>query len=360
MRVVVKIGTNLVTGERTLDVSKVKNLASELAKLKKAGHELVVVTSGAIGAGMGKLGRSSRPDTLRAKQALAAIGQPILMDAYQQSFTALGYTVAQVLLTRQDFIDRERYLNARNTINELLSLGIIPVINENDTVAVEEISFGDNDTLAALVSSKISADLLFLLTDVDGLYKGIPRKSELINTVEDVTPELEDAAKESSGSGKGVGGMRSKILAGQVAIRSGVKMVILNGTKNGVIERYLKDGGIGTTFLPKKTLDSRKCWIAFGTKCSGNIVIDDGAADALLKNGKSLLASGIVSVEGDFGIGDTVSVTIHGGKEVARGLTFYSSEDIKKIKGKKTQEIKKILASADYEEVIHRDNLVIL
>jgi glutamate 5-kinase len=360
MRIVVKIGTNLITDDNGLDPNKVKALCVEAANLKKAGHELAVVTSGAIGAGMGKLGRKTRPDNLRAKQALAAVGQPILMDAYQRSFNALGYTVAQVLLTRQDFIDRERYLNARNTLIELLSVGTIPIINENDTVAVEEINFGDNDTLGALVSAKISADILFLLTDVDGLYKGIPGKSELINTIEEVSSEIKEYARESSGSGKGVGGMKSKILAGEVAIKSGVKMVILNGTKKGMIKRYLESGDVGTTFVPKKALDSRKCWIAFGTKCKGKIVVDEGARNAILKKGRSLLPSGIVSVEGAFDVGDAVSVLAQGGAEIARGLTAYSADSIKKIKGKKTQEIEKLLATADSEEVIHRDNLVIL
>lgn len=362
MRIVVKVGTNLLTKkDGSLDINYIRSLAQELAQLNKAGKQVVLVSSGAIGAGMGRMGMHQRPSSLRDKQALSAVGQPILMNAYNDTFKSLGITIAQVLLTRQDFDDRTRYLNARDTLLSLLEMGVVPVINENDTVAVEEINFGDNDTLAALVSAKVSADILIILTDVDGLYKGVLQKSELISTVKEITPEIENYASGESSSGKGVGGMRTKLEAAKIAASSGVRMFIANGTRPGIIAKAADGENIGTEFVPRKdALEARKCWIAFGAKCRGKIVIDAGAASALVEKGKSLLPSGIVSAEGKFEMGDTVSVVNQDGKEIARGLTYYSLESVEKIKGKKTSEIKKILGSADYEEVIHRDNLVML
>lgn len=361
MRIVVKVGTNLLTDKSgILDGSRVKVLAQELTRIKNAGHQVVLVTSGAIGSGMGKIGFSSKPVSLRQKQALAAIGQPLLMEAYEHNFSSLGVAIAQVLLTRQDFYDREKYINARSTMLTLLDFGVIPVVNENDTVAVEEINFGGNDILAALVAVKVCADWLFLCTDVDGLYKGIPGKSELISTVNEITPEIEGYASGVSGSGKGVGGMAAKLMAAKIVMSAGVKMVILNGARSGLIEKVINGDNIGTIFLAKGSLEPRKCWIAFGAKCRGKILIDSGAANVLLHKGKSLLPSGIIGVEGNFSFGDTVSVLGPDKKEIGKGLTYYSSDDIKKIKGKKTGEISKILLNADYEEVIHRDNLVIL
>jgi glutamate 5-kinase len=363
MRIVIKIGTNLLTNkDGTLNAERIGSLAAELAELKQDGCQIVLVSSGAIGAGMGKLGLTKRPSALREKQALAAIGQPLLMDAYQTSFSRRGLTIAQLLLTRQDFIDRQRYINARNTLLALLDLGVIPIINENDTVAVEEIDqvFGDNDTLSALVAAKVAADRLFIFTDVDGLYKGVPGKSELLSVVEQVTEEIESFASPTSGSGKGVGGMRTKLSAAKIATAAGVTMVIANGDKPGTIRRILQGERIGTTFLPHQALEPRKCWIAFGARCRGKLVIDDGAAAALLRKGKSLLPSGITAVEGKFAVGDTVSILSADRKEIGRGLACYSAVDMEKIRGRRSAEIKKILPSADFEEAIHRDNLVIL
>jgi glutamate 5-kinase len=361
MRIVIKIGTNLLTTrEGALDTARIGLFAEELAGLRKKGHQVVIVSSGAIGAGMGKLGLASRPSSLRDKQALAAVGQPLLMNAYEHSFGGRGCAVAQVLLTRQDFDDRQRYLNARNTLLALLEFGVIPVINENDTVAVEEINFGDNDTLAAMVAAKIAADWLFLLTDVDGFYRGLPGKGELIRVVEKITPEIEECASCVSGSGKGTGGMRTKLAAGKIAAMAGVKMVIASGREQRAVTRVLEGEAVGTLFLPGQHIEPRKCWIAFGTKCRGKIVVDAGAAEALLKRGKSLLPSGIVATEKTFGVGDTVSIVDRAGREIGRGLTYYSSADVDRIKGKKTAEIKKILEHTDIEEVVHRDNLVIL
>lgn len=361
MRIVIKIGTNLLTtAGGALDKNRIKKFVSKIALVKESGDEVIIVTSGAIGAGMGKMGVSKRPDSLREKQALAAIGQPLLMEAYRECFSEHKITLAQVLLTRQDFDDRQRYLNARSTMLALLDMGIVPVVNENDTVAVEEINFGDNDTLAAIVAAKVSADWLFILTDVDGLYKGEPGKSELIKIVDKVTPEIEKYAGGNSSSGKGTGGMKTKIDAARIATAAGVRMVIMNGAKPENFIDAIKGENIGTMFLPGKTLEPRKCWIAFGTKCKGKIIVDAGAAAALAKNDKSLLASGIVAAEGKFGVGDPVGIFGPDGREVARGLSYFSADDINKIKGKKSSEIKKILPGADFDEVVHKDNLVIL
>ena len=223
MRIVIKVGTNILTGKNgSLDRALIGRLAAEIAALKITGAQVVLVSSGAIGAGMGKMGIAARPTDLRQKQALAAIGQPLLMEVYESVFSAVDVTVAQVLLTRQDFDDRQRYINARNTMLTLLDMGVVPVINENDTVAVDEIKIGENDTLSALVAAKISADWLFLFTDVDGLYKGDPGKSELISVVEKVTPEIEAYASDTSASGKGIGGMRTKLVAAKIATAAGV------------------------------------------------------------------------------------------------------------------------------------------
>jgi glutamate 5-kinase len=361
MRIVIKIGTSLLTsGDRTIDKNRISMFVAEIAALKAEGHGVVLVTSGAIGAGMGKMGIGVRPDSLREKQALAAIGQPILMNAYQAYFNEKNMTLAQVLLTRQDFDDRTRYLNARNTMLSLLDMGAVPVINENDTVAVEEINFGENDTLAAIVAAKISADWLFILTDVDGLYKGIPGKSELISKVDKITSEIEKYALGASKDGKGTGGMKTKIAAAKIAAAAGVRTVILNGKLQGKIAGALKGESAGTVFVPQKALEPRKCWIAFGAKCKGKIIIDAGASAALTGKDKSLLASGIIAVDGSFNVGDTVGIFDEDGKEIARGLSFYSAQDISKIKGKKSSEMKKLLPAADYDEVVHKDNLVIL
>jgi len=361
MRIVIKIGTNLLTAKNgSLDKNRMDSLAREISCVKKSGSEVVIVTSGAIGAGMGKMKISERPQELPEKQALAAIGQPILMQAYNDVFEKYGLTAGQILITRHDFEDRQRYLNARNTLLKLLAMGIVPVINENDTTAVEGIKFGENDTLSALVAAKISADVLLILTDVDGLYKGAVGKSEIIKIVENITKEIEGLATGSSSSGKGVGGMRTKLSAAKIAVSSGVKVYIANGLKEGVITKIVSGESIGTLFPAKKGMDARKCWIAFGTKSKGRIIIDDGAVKAIKDGKKSLLASGITGVSGSFEEGDSASIVDKNGEEIARGLPHFSSAQIEKIKGRKTSEIKKLVPEAGFEEVIHRDNLVVL
>lgn len=361
MRIIVKIGTNIITNrDGSLNCERIECLVKEVCSIRAQNNQVVIVTSGAIGAGMGKMGWVKRPTLLPEKQALAAIGQPILMAKYQDAFEKYGVVISQILLTRQDFDDRKRYLNARNTLLKLLEIGVVPIINENDTVATEEINFGDNDTLAALVAVKIFADMLILLTDVDGFYKGIPGKSELIHSIDEITPDILRHVSSVSGSGKGIGGMETKINAARIATTAGIKMVIANGGREGILNAILSGEKIGTVFNPIKNINARKSWIAFGTKCKGKIFIDEGATIALVKNGKSLLPSGIISIQGRFKAGDPVSIINPEGKEIARGLSFYSSDEINKIKRKKSSEIKKILGSVNYEEVVHRDNLVII
>ena len=361
MRIVIKAGTNLLTGKTgELNRKRITALAKEISELRSEGNEVLIVTSGAIGAGMGRMKLRKRPSALKEKQALAAIGQPLLMDLYQDAFSALDITIAQVLLTRGDFDERQKYINAQNTLLALLNMGSVPIINENDTVAVEEINFGDNDTLSALVASAVSADWLFMLTDVEGLYKGAPGKGELISRVEKITQGIEKHASEVSGSGKGVGGMKTKILAAKIATSSGVITVIANGLEERIIGKILSGQDRGTTFLPSKTIEARKHWIAFGSKCKGSVTVDAGAAKALLKGGKSLLPSGITAAGGAFKAGNTVSILDHAGKEIARGVINYSREEVEKIKGRKSADIEKILSKNSSDEVIHRDDLVLL
>lgn len=366
--IVVKVGTSLLTDQNGfLNHDFMQQLCSDLSELKKKGEKIILVTSGAIIAGLGKLKsreKSKGSLTLREKQAAAAIGQVQLMQVYEQEFARHGHLVAQVLLTREDLEDRARYLNARNTLLTLFDLGAIPIINENDTVAVEEIQVGDNDNLAAIVASKVGADYLIILTDVEGLYTDDPtknRNAKLISEVKEITSEIEILARKNPAGERGTGGMLTKIEAAKIATHSGVTMVIAQGEGEKVIQQILSGENIGTKFLPQKEeLKARDRWIAFGMKAKGKIYIDQGAVEALIKKGKSLLPSGITSVDENFEVGDMVSIFSPEGEEIARGLTYYSAEDIRKIQGKKSQEIEKILGRKDYDEVIHRDNLVIL
>ncbi len=369
-RIVVKVGSSLLTDERgNLNRSFIDYLCNDLSKLTRESEEIILVTSGAIVAGIGKLKKLDeaakyRPLDLREKQAAAAIGQVCLMQTYEQEFGKVNIPVAQVLLTREDFEERYRYLNVRNTLLTLLDAGVIPIINENDTVAVEEIQVGDNDNLSAIVASKVGADYLIILTDVQGLYTDDPtknRNAELISEVKEITPEIEILAGKNPAGEKGTGGMLTKIQAAKIATRSGVTMLIASGKEENVVSRILQGESIGTKFLAQEEgLKARDRWIAFGMKAKGKIGIDQGAVDALVNRGKSLLPSGITSVEGKFDIGEMVGIFSPEQKEIARGLTYYSEAEIEKIKGKKSQEIEKILGRRDYDEVIHRDNLVIL
>lgn len=364
MRIVVKVGTSTLTHENgKLNLEIMEKLVRQIANLSNKGEEVILVTSGAIGAGMGKLNLTEKPKNLPQKQALAAIGQGLLIEIYEKFFNEYGKITAQLLLTREDFSDRKRYLNMSYTLSNLLKWGVIPVINENDTVAVEEIKIGDNDTLAALVASLVEADLLIILTDIDGLFDKDPRIYKDAKVIEVVEEFSDDLFKIAGGAGtkRGTGGMYTKIQAAKICYNSGVKMVIANGKIDNVLNRIAAGEKIGTTFLPMKNpISSRKIWIAFNAKVNGFLFVDEGAAKALVKHGKSLLPSGVVKTEGQYDVGDCVAVVDHHGREIARGLVNYSSEEVEKIKGCKTHDIESILGYKYYDEVIHRDNLVVL
>lgn len=363
-RLVVKVGTSTLThATGKLNLYQLERLIRELADLRHQDIEVILVTSGAVGAGMGKLGLEEKPKTIPEKQALAAIGQGILMHMYEKLFGEYGETVAQVLVTREDITDRGRYLNARNTLLMLLKLGVIPIINENDTVAFEEIKLGDNDTLAALVSGLIDADLLVLLTDIDGLYTADPRKepeAQLIKVVEELTPEIIELAG-NPGTKWGSGGMATKIQAAEIAGNSGIPMIVTNGSREGVIRETLREGiNSGTLFIPRDhhRTNCRKTWIAVASNVNGYLYVDGGAEKAIIAKGKSLLPSGITKVEGDFERGSVVGINGESG-EFARGIVNYDAWEIRKIVGCQSQDIIKILGHKDYDEVIHRDNLTL-
>ncbi len=363
-RLVVKIGSNILAeAKEGLDMKRIASIACDISELHHTGYDVVLVSSGAIAAGMRKLGLKEKPRDIKLKQAAAAIGQSSLMRAYERSFGDYGKKVAQVLLTRDDFSDRKRYINSKNTLLTLLSYGIVPVINENDTVATDEIRFGDNDYLASLVASLIEAERLIILSDVDGLYTEDPRhssKAKIIEYVEEITPELE-LKTGGAGSAVGTGGMYSKILAAKRAVNHGITVHIISGRKDGLLISLIKGKRYGTMFKPKKEkLSSRNGWIAYSSRSKGSLIIDEGAVNALIQGGKSLLPSGIISVEGRFDIGDAVYCLDSKGNRIAKGLINYSYLEIEKIKGRKTSEIEKVLGYKYSDEAIHRDNLVLL
>jgi len=363
-RVVIKIGSQVLTsGDQDLDGSFVASLAAQVASARQNGLEVLIVTSGAVAAGRGALGLSTRPRTIPQKQAAAAIGQSRLMRAYEDAFADHGMHVAQLLLTRGDLADRTRYLNARATLETLLECGVVPVINENDTVVVEEIKFGDNDNLSALVTSLVDAGLLLILTDIDGLYDADPRSNPeagLITLVKSITKDLEKVAG-GSGSSVGTGGMATKLAAAKKAGKSGAATIIANGTLPGIVARVLRGEETGTLFLPATaSLTSRKHWIAFTLRPQGKLTVDAGASAVLHRQGRSLLPSGITSVEGNFPRGACVRICDHEGNEFARGITDYSAEEIALILGHRSSEIEEILGFRYGDEIIHRDNLVLL
>lgn len=363
MKLVVKIGSNiLASAEQGLNTERLHALTKDIADVVALGHKVVIVSSGAVAAGLKKLGLKEKPKDIRLKQAAAAIGQSSLMWAYEENFAGFNKKVAQVLLTKDDIANRQRYINAKNTLLTLLSYDVIPVINENDPVAVDEIKFGDNDMLAALVSSLVEADMLIILSDVEGLYTKDPsqKDAELIGSVDEITSDIEKSAG-SAGSAVGTGGMYSKILAAKQANSHGIPVVIMSGKKRGLLARLIQGEKIGTYFQPNAhRLSSRKGWIAYGVKSKGVIYLDDGAVNALTNQGKSLLPSGILKIEGEFEIGDYVRCVNKEGKKIAKGLTNYSSKELDKIKGRKTSEIEKTLGYKYSDEAIHRDNLVVV
>lgn len=363
-RVVIKIGSSVLTNENGKILEGVfDEIAKEIFKIKSKGIESIVVSSGAIAAGMKKLGLKEKPKDVLMKQAVAACGQSTLMWYYEKAFSVFGERVAQILLTHDGLSVRKRFLNARKTLFTLLEIGVIPIVNENDTVAVEEIVLGDNDKLAALVTNLIEADLLILLSDIDGLYNKDPRNhrdAELISVIDKIDEGIEEIAGETLGRTT-TGGMKTKIEASKIAAAFGIPTIIANGKRPNTLSEIFSGKGTGTLLLPaKEKLKSRKHWIAFTLKPSGEIIIDDGAKRAIISLGKSLLPSGIKEILGDFETGELVRCLDEGGIEVARGLASYSSDEIKKIAGAKTTDIEKILGYKYSDEVIHRNDLVVM
>jgi glutamate 5-kinase len=363
-RIVVKVGTSsLITKNFNLNQKRLDNLAGDLASVKQSGKEVILVTSGAIGTGVGRIGLKRRPQNIPSQQAAAAVGQSLLMYAYEERFRRYNLPIAQMLLTQNDLRNRKRYTNASNTLHALLRYGVIPIINENDTVAVEEIKVGDNDTLSALATNLADADLLIILSDTDGFYTDDPRKNsaaKLIGVVPTINAELKQAAGQK-GSSVGTGGMETKLKAAQIATGSGVNMVLANSSVANVVSRLLNGEEIGTLFLAEGERKSGwKRWIAYSLPMKGALQVDAGAYTALTKHGKSLLASGLIGVTGKFDFGDAVSCVDNSGDEFARGLVNYNANKVNKIKGKKTSEFERLLGHRHYDEVIHRDNLVIL
>ena len=363
-RIVVKVGSSILASvEKGLHYEVFSHLTKEISDLKRQGYEIVLVSSGAIAAGMEKLGYKTRPQAITQKQATAAVGQTRLMNIYENYFSRFQQMVAQVLLTHDDLSHRRRFLNARNTLLTLLELGIIPIINENDTVVVDEIKFGDNDNLSALITNLIGADLLIILTDIEGLCDSDPRvnpNARCIPLVEDTDVDMGGIVGETK-SEMSVGGMISKVKAARKASRFGIPTVVARGTKEGVLHQILKGKEIGTLILPKReALSSRKHWIAFNPKPKGDVIVDDGAKKAIVQRGKSLLPSGVVKIKGSFDRGDLVTCLGPRGKEFARGLVNYSAPELEKIKGLRSDQIESTLGYKHSDEVIHRNNLVVL
>ena len=368
--IVVKVGSSTLTHNGgKLNLTRIDHLLRQLVDVKNQNRKILLVTSGAIGAGMGELGLAQRPEVIKEQQAIASIGQGLLIGVYNKFLREYGEKGAQVLLTASDLEERKRYLNAFNTLTTLLDYGVIPIINENDTVATEEIEFGDNDNLSARVASLIEADLLINLSDIEGLYNKNPQEAnedlEIIRKVEEINSELEEIAG-GKGSSVGTGGMFTKIEAARIAVESGIPMVIGPGYKKNIILKIIEmieedeEYNIGTTFLPlEDSLSKRKQWFCFNLSVKGNIKIDKGAELALLNRGKSLLPGGIIDVSGNFNRGDLVSIINKKEKEIGKGIVNYSSQAVKKIKGHHTEEIFDILGYVNQEEVSHRDNMVI-
>jgi glutamate 5-kinase len=349
-RIVIKIGTATLCPDDGLDIIFLDDIARQVKYLKEIGISTVIVTSGAIGLGMSMLRDINKNLNLIQKQALAAVGQGKLINYYSTVFERYGLMVAQILLTREDLANRKRFLNARNTLEELIKLGIIPVINENDTVATEEIKLGDNDQLSALVSTLIDSDLLTILSNVNGLYDKDPHLYKDAKLIKEIR-SFDEIPKDIGGpSEKGSGGMITKILAVEIAARSNIKTIIASGREKDVLIKIINGESVGTLFnIGGERLSKRKVWIAYGVTPKGKIYIDQGAYEALAFRNKSLLSQGVKEIDGNFSSGDAVSIISPEGKEFARGIVYYPSDELEELKGKK-----------GYHEVVHRDNLVLL
>lgn len=364
-RIVIKVGTSTITyanGKRNF--SQIDRLAREISDLQNQGKEMILVTSGAVAVGVDRMGLPGKPKTIPGKQAAAAVGQGVLMHTYEKFFADYGQIVAQVLITKTEAIDRHRYTNTRNTFMELMRQRVIPIVNENDVVALDELKIGDNDNMSALVAGIVDADLVIILSDVDGLYTANPQThpdAVIVPEVAEITPEIEASAC-GVGSARGTGGMATKIQAAKAATSSGIHLVIASGTEKNAITRVLQGEELGTLFVSRENrLQFRKRWLAFGAKIAGSIVVDDGCAKAIRKaGGCSILPAGVFAVQGEFLPGSTVSVIDKDAHELARGLVHYSSAELEQIKGCNSGEIANILGHKNFDEVIHRDDLVIL
>jgi len=363
-RIVVKVGSGVLSrGGIGLHRETIQALATSLARLHAQGVEAILVSSGAILAGMEALGLTERPRELPLKQAAAAVGQSHLMRAYEEAFQPCGRRVAQILLTQEDLRHRGRYLNARNTLFTLLGLQVLPIVNENDTVAVREIEFGDNDTLSALVAHLVQADLLVILTDTEGVFTADPHRDPAARLIPVVRPQdaITSFCAEDTGSAASIGGMTSKVRAARRAAVAGIPTVVASGRIPGTVEAILKAEEVGTLFIPSRSrMQSRKRWLAFASLPRGGIVVDAGARAALVRGGKSLLPSGIRGTQRSFRAGDVVSLLDLAGREFGRGLANYGRDEVEKIKGLHSNEIIGALGVNPYDEVVHRDNLVIL
>lgn len=362
-RLVVKIGTRVLTQKNGRpDTRRIRALVCDMADLRDAGREVILVSSGAIGAGMQALGMGRRPDNLPDLQMTAAVGQTRLMSRYDALFAARGLRVGQILLTHEDLRHRERHLNTRNTIENLLRHGVVPIVNENDVVSVDEIRLGDNDFLASLVAHLVRADLTVLLTTTDGL-RGEPDatgRTRRVQALEAITPDVFALAQGKTGA-LSTGGMLTKLQAADQIARAGGAVVIANGRTTGILNSIFAGSNVGTLILPRagrtQGMRGRKRWIAFFHRAAGTLTIDDGAGEAILRRGKSLLPGGVLAVEGRFPVGSLVNVKTGNGRLVARGLAAYDSAAIRKIMGRRTTDIAAILGRKDYDEIIHRDNL---
>jgi glutamate 5-kinase len=363
-RVVIKIGSQILSSPEGIEESRLRALVRELAALHDQKKEIVVVSSGAVAAGMTRLGRKERPKSIPEKQALAAVGQIKLMALYERHFSKFDKSVAQVLLTHADLANRQRYINAKHTFQTLLELSIVPIVNENDTVAVEEMKFGDNDHLSALVATLLGADLLVILSDVEGVYDRDPRvfnDARLIPLIDDIK-KAKGAINGMSQSALGTGGIATKVTAGEEAAAAGIPTIISSGLGARAVERvFAIEEQVGTLILPEQNrLTHRKHWIAYTLKPAGDVVVDAGAHEALVQKGRSLLPSGLKEVRGAFGVGECVRCLDGQGHEFARGLVNYSAHELNQIKGLHTSKIEKVLGYKAYDEIIHRDDLVVL
>ncbi len=362
-RIVIKIGTSvLLDDEKKISSGKIRDIARQVKKAKEAGIEVIIVSSGAVGCGMETIGISRKPKEIAKKQALASIGQVLLMKMYRENFEKKDMKVGQILLTHEDIKNKVRCLNLTNTLDTLLRMNIVPVINENDALSYTEIKFGDNDNLSALIAQIASADLLLILSDVEGLYDRDPNRypdARMIPVVRKIDEDIEGSAAQSA-SEKSVGGMISKLEAAKKAGMYGIPTRVVLGGKKDVILNVIAGKQVGTLFLPGRKLARRKWWTAFAFKAKGTVWVDDGAERAIVNNGKSLLPSGVVRIDGHFASGDCIEMKNASGTMVAKGLANYSSSEMDRIKGLKSLDIEKELGYKYTEEVVHRDNMVVI